>query len=59
MQPAPGGFLMKTLLDDLKKINAELEMLAEYQKLMERRIQRVFKRMEAHIKRGESDGKSE
>lgn len=50
---------MKTLLDELKKINAELEMLAEYQRLMERRVQKVFKRMEAYIKRGESDGESE
>ena len=59
MQPISGGFLMKTLIDDLQSLNRELRILSEYQILLERRIQRVFNRMEAYIKRGESDGESE
>ena len=59
MQPPIGGFLMKTLMDDLQSLNRELRILSEYQILLERRIQRVFNRMEAYIKRSETDGESE
>ena len=59
MQPSPGGFLMKSLMDDLQSLNRELRILSEYQVLLERRIQRVFNRMEAYIKRSETDGESE
>ena len=59
MQPAPGGFCMRTLMDDLQSLNRELRILSEYQILLERRIQRVFNRMEAYIKRRETDGESE
>ena len=59
MQPSIGGFLMKSLMDDLQSLNRELRILSEYQVLLERRIQRVFNRMEAYIKRSETDGESE
>ena len=50
---------MRTLMDDLQSLNRELRILSEYQILLERRIQRVFNRMEAYIKRRETDGESE
>ena len=59
MQPPFGGFHMKSLMDDLQSLNRELRILSEYQILLERRIQRVFDRMEAYIKRSETDGESE
>ncbi len=37
------------LLRDLQKLNAELKILSEYQILIERRISRVFKRLESKI----------
>ena len=59
VQPSIGGFLMKSLMDDLQSLNRELRIFSEYQILLERRIQRVFNRMEAYIKRSESNGESE
>ena len=50
---------MRSLMDDLQSLNRELRILFEYQKLFETRIQRVFDRMEAYIKRSESNGESE
>ncbi len=50
---------MRTLMDDLQSLNRELRIRSEYQILPERRIQRVFNRMEAYIKRSETDGESE
>jgi hypothetical protein len=58
MQPSSGGFLMKSLMDDLQSLNRELRILSEYQILLERRIQRVFNRLEEYIKRSESNGES-
>ena len=53
MQPSFGGFLMRTLLEDLEMLNKELTMLVNYQKLLERKVQRVFNRMEQYIQRRE------
>ena len=53
MQPSSGGFLMRTLLEDLEMLNKELTMLVNYQKLLERKVQRVFNRMEQYIQRRE------
>ena len=53
MQPSIGGFLMRTLLEDLEMLNKELTMLVNYQKLLERKVQRVFNRMEQYIQRRE------
>ena len=39
------------LLRDLRKLNAELKVLAEYQILLERRISRVFLRLESRIRK--------
>lgn len=39
------------LLSDLKKLNSELRLLAEYQVLLERRINKVFMRLESRIKK--------
>ena len=39
------------LLRDLKKLNAELRILSEYQVLIERRISQVFRRLEKRIER--------
>jgi hypothetical protein len=43
------------LLQDLRKLNAELKVLAEYQILLERRISRVFLRLESRIRKGEKE----
>ena len=53
MQPSSGGFFMRTLLEDLEMLNKELTMLVNYQKLLERKVQRVFNRMEQYIQRRE------
>ena len=50
---------MKSLMDDLQSLNRELRILSEYQILLERRIQRVFNRMEAYIERRETNVESE
>ena len=50
---------MKSLLNDLENLNRELRILSEYQKLLERRIQRVFSRIEQYIERSESNAESE
>ena len=55
MQPSPGGFLLKSLLEDLEMLNRELSMLVNYQKLLERKVQRVFNRMELYLHNRERD----
>lgn len=39
------------LLRDLEKLNSELKILSNYQILLERRINKVFRRLEARIQR--------
>ena len=48
---------MKTdpLLRDLEKLNAELKILSNYQTLLERRINKVFQRLERKIEREEKE----
>ncbi len=40
---------MKSLLEDLEMLNKELSMLVNYQKLLERKVQRVFDRLEIYL----------
>jgi N-methylhydantoinase A/oxoprolinase/acetone carboxylase beta subunit len=46
-----GGTMKDPLLRDLEKLNAELKLLANYQVLLERRINKVFRRLEKKIER--------
>ena len=39
------------LLRELEKLNSELKILANYQTLLERRINKVFRRLEMKIER--------
>lgn len=52
MQRRTGGVvIMDSLLKDLEKMNKQLRVLSEYQQLLERRVNRLFLRLEQYVQR--------
>jgi hypothetical protein len=52
MQRRIGGMvIMDTLLRELEKMNKQLRVLSEYQKLLERRVNRLFLALDRYVQR--------
>tara|TARA_Y100000593_G_C4095410_1_gene230572 strand:+ start:366 stop:575 length:210 start_codon:yes stop_codon:yes gene_type:complete len=52
MQRRTGGMvIMDALLRDLEKMNKQLRVLSEYQLLLERRVNKLFLRLEDYVKK--------
>lgn len=43
--------VMDSLLKDLEKMNKQLRVLSEYQQLLERRVNKLFIRLEDYVKK--------
>lgn len=43
--------MMDSLLRDLEKINMQLRVLSQYQQLLERRVNKLFSRLEEYVER--------